>query len=345
MGSVASAAALNSSMMLASPMGEAFDAYVQELQQFMEALPERARASYADYQQRKEANWAELISQCRALRERMPQPSGDAVSEALAQSWRGVADRLKALSEEMANRPDLSAVQRRHMELSRSFEIWAAKFRRTTTVRRIEIGRFKPLAAVRTAFHVGMALVAVVCYQFFLSRIGAVAVLGSLLVVFGTLEITRRVYPRWNEMLLETPLLKAMARPEEFHEVNSATYFLLALCAITPFFSREAVLCGILIIGFCDPAAAWVGKRYGKRKLYRRKSWVGSGTFVVVGLLVTLPYLAFALRQAGGLTPMVVAAALLASVGGAIAELFSTKLDDNLTVPIVATICASLLLP
>lgn len=331
---------MNSSV-LASPFGASFDDYVQELQAFVESLPERAR-QLRESHARAASTRESLAQQCRALRERMPTLSGELVNEALAQSWRSVAERLRALGDELGENADVQRIMSRHTELARSFEVWAAKFRRTTTVRRIEVGRFKPLAATRTLFHVLMAVFAVVSYQFFLDRTGALIVLGSFLAVFGGLEISRRIWPQFNVKLLEAPGLKQMARPDEFHKVNSATYFLIALCAITPFLSREAVVCGILILGFCDPAAAWVGKRYGTKKLYRRKSWVGSSTFFATGVVLTVAYLAVFTHQ--GFSARVILAAIVASFAGAVAELLSTKLDDNLTVPIASAVAASLFL-
>jgi dolichol kinase len=185
-----------------------------------------------------------------------------------------------------------------------------------------------------------MGVVATFLYQFLLTRGQSVAVLATLLTIFGSLEISRRFSPRFNHFLLTSRLFKPIARPREYYRVNSATYYLVALCTITPLFSKPAVQVGILILAFADPAAAWLGKKYGRKKHIGTKTWLGSFAFLFVAVVVAFGFLAAfhtELPLSGRLL-----AALVASVVATVAESFSRRLDDNLTIPIAAAASAAL---
>ena len=86
-------------------------------------------------------------------------------------------------------------------------------------------------------------------------------------------------------------------------------------------------------------SARGMSKRYGKRKLYRQKSYVGSSAFFLTGVICSLGYL-FAFHPELGVSARVLAA-LCAAFVATIAELFTTRLDDNLTVPIAAAVAAA----
>jgi len=258
----------------------------------------------------------ELRQQCHHLMTQAPQTR---VQEALAELH-------TALDGQTAR----SFVLSRYENATKAYEQWLATWRKE----RSAPASLSPLIVARTLFHAGMAVVAVVCYQFFLTRAQATGVLLTLLTIFTTLEIARRYSERFNQFLVHT-FFKPIARPRELHKTNSATWYLLALTCVTPFFSRDAVITGILVIGFGDPAAAWIGKRFGKLKLYKNKSLVGSVGFFVTSVLVSSAFLfKFSHPSFAGI--------IAAAAAGTIAELYTARLDDNLTVPIAATLAAAI---
>jgi dolichol kinase len=290
--------------------------YAADLRAFLEAMPARL----------KQGALAHLRAECTALLEGAPEATGE--------RWARLRHTLAELRQALDSGAARAYLTARYEEAARAYEHWMA-------ARRAPRAPLQPLKGARTIFHVAMALLATVMYQFVLTRAQAVVVLLTLLTVFASLEITRRIWPRWNEILVRR-VFGAISRPREYHEVNSATWYLVALCVLTPFFSRPALLCGVLVLGIGDPAAAWAGKSWGRLKLYGNKSLVGSLAFVISGALVALAFLlAFypALPWSNR-----VAAALIAAFCGALAELFSTRVDDNLTVPIAAVTAASLFL-
>jgi phytol kinase len=91
-----------------------------------------------------------------------------------------------------------------------------------------------------------------------------------------------------------------------------------------------AVELGLLVLAFGDPAASVLGKRYGKRKLWREKSLVGFNAFIAISFVVSFIFLSLAM---GGETlTWRLGVAAIAAVVGAVTELFSERLDDNFTI-------------
>jgi len=94
------------------------------------------------------------------------------------------------------------------------------------------------------------------------------------------------------------------------------------------------------VLAFGDPAATLAGKAWGRRKIWREKSFVGSAAFLLASLTATL---AFLFLVPNGLTAgSRIALALSVSLAGAAAELASDRVDDNLTVPILCAEVATL---
>jgi len=96
---------------------------------------------------------------------------------------------------------------------------------------------------------------------------------------------------------------------------------------------------GILVLGYGDGLAAVMGLKYGKRKLYREKTVIGSLTMfitscVVIGFMML--YLT-SLKQAIWISLVIAIIAMLV-------ELFTPKSLDNLTVPIATSLLAMLLM-
>jgi dolichol kinase len=91
----------------------------------------------------------------------------------------------------------------------------------------------------------------------------------------------------------------------------------------------------LAIMAFADPAAAMIGRRWGRTTLLHGRTLEGSLTFVVVGTAAALLGMHI-LHPEVCSWPMTLAVGACAAVCGSIAELFSRGLDDNLTVPVSA---------
>lgn len=192
----------------------------------------------------------------------------------------------------------------------------------------------------RAAFHVGSGLFAALLYHFMLSRPQAILLMAVLTTTFLSVEYARRRSSAFNDFLMGSHLIRVIARPHEYFRVNSATYFGIGLLLAAIFAPKPAVELGCVVLAVADPIASTLGRRFGKKKLYRDKSWVGTSAFFGAGLLAGLAYLRVLHPELG--QPLAVAA--LAAAAGAAAELLTTRLDDNLTVPLTTALALSLLI-
>lgn len=92
-----------------------------------------------------------------------------------------------------------------------------------------------------------------------------------------------------------------------------------------------AIALGVMLVA--DTAAALIGRRFGKHRLYGSKTLEGSLAFVAAGTAFALLLLALA----GEFRPAMIAGAVTGVIAAALAELYRDliQLDDNLTIPLL----------
>ena len=296
----------------AKPSDKALRDKLSETAAALEARLTAARASLARAQQSLSTTADDTRAKLAAWRE----------------AWgRGDSSRLKELRVSLSQQYEALRLQMR-----------AARVVADTSVTRQEV---RPRNYIRNVFHASNAVLAAGLYHYVLSREQALIILGSVFSFYATLEITRRFSTRWNDFLVDK-VFGSISRPAERYRVNSATIYLMALTLITFFFSREAVITAILVLGFGDPIASIVGKRWGKRKLYLDRSYAGTGAFVGASFVVVAAYFALmsvTVPLGAGLT-----VAAVTAVAGAGTELVSQKIDDNFSIPVVSAGVAEALL-
>ena len=94
---------------------------------------------------------------------------------------------------------------------------------------------------------------------------------------------------------------------------------------------------GLVVLGFGDPFAAIIGRRFGRIRLPGGRSLEGSLAFVVAGTVMSLPVLWLAHHLTFGAA---LGVAAIGASAGALAEVLSGRLDDNFTIPLFAGLAA-----
>ena len=149
----------------------------------------------------------------------------------------------------------------------------------------------------------------------------------AVLAAGGLLLDLLRFRMSWlNHVFLRcfAPLLK----PEEGHRITGATYMLIAALIVFYFFGTTIAVAAMMFLALGDPAAALVGRRTPGPRIWG-KSPGGTAAFVAVALLVV--------AVLGGSGAVEYHWGLLAgAVVAGLVELAPLRLDDNLTVPVVA---------
>jgi dolichol kinase len=173
----------------------------------------------------------------------------------------------------------------------------------------------------RKAFHaLNAVLIASVIAALEPSRGVAVAGIGILTLAAFAIDGLRLSSPRANELFFRA--LGKLASPREARGIASSTWYMVGILAVVAVFPREVAISAILVLGLCDPAAAWVGRRLGRRP-FLGGTLEGSLAFFVVGVVI------MSARHAWP-------AALAAAAVAALAERRAWPLDDNLAIPIAS---------
>ncbi len=176
----------------------------------------------------------------------------------------------------------------------------------------------------RRVFHAANGLVvAAALTRFDPTREQVVVVLAVVLAALVVLDIIRLRVRRANELFFRW--FSSLASPREANGVASSTWYALALLLTLGLFPRADAISAILVLALADPAASWIGRRWGRRP-FLGGSVEGTLAFLVAAGIV------LGLRHPP-------AQAAVGAVVGALAERLGWPLDDNLAVPL-ATVAA-----
>jgi dolichol kinase len=186
----------------------------------------------------------------------------------------------------------------------------------------------RPANLARSLFHFTSAAVALGSVALLPSRGWLIAIAVAFAMYCWSMEIARRINPAINDRLMR--FYGPIAHAHERNHVNSATWYATALVSLALFASKPAMMAALAVLGVADPIAAAVGRRWGRRKLRAGRSLEGTLAFFASGTGAA----ALALALCGAHVQALLGFAVLAGLTGALAELVSTRLDDNLTIPV-----------
>lgn len=186
----------------------------------------------------------------------------------------------------------------------------------------------RPENYARSIFHMACGSVALTTLCVLPNRASVAAASGGCAMAAWGMEAARRRSPRVNDSLMR--FFGAVAHPSERHRVNSSTWYATALFLIALVAPRHAAELAVLTLAFADPAAGFIGRRFGRIMLAAKRSLEGSLGFVLVGFVTTFGWLTVTSELA---LPVRLLLSATAAVTGALTEIVSVKLDDNFTIP------------
>ncbi len=184
----------------------------------------------------------------------------------------------------------------------------------------------------RKIYHMVMGLICFALYSLFLTQsqsLWALGLIGGTIVAF---DIIRFFSPKARQLALL--VFGPLMRREELKSLTGNSFFIVGIFIVVFVFSKPIALLGILYLALGDPAAAIVGARFGKRRLWGKKSLEGAlanfficflGTLFVTSVMWYYPFdRCLVIALVGGLSSM-------------IAECLPLSIDDNLTIPVVSS--------
>ena len=146
-----------------------------------------------------------------------------------------------------------------------------------------------------------------------------------LSVGFLTVDILRMNFDLARKYFLLI-FSKLLRENEVKRRLTGATYLFIGMTGTFLLFNKEVAVPAVLLLTLADPAAAIVGKYFGKEPLLGSKTWQGSLAFLGTGILIVVFFSKYALVGLG----IVLATTIL--------ELLPLPVNDNILIPVFAGI-------
>lgn len=184
----------------------------------------------------------------------------------------------------------------------------------------------------RKATHMGAMVIPGGYYFLALSKSEMLTVMIPIAAAMVLIDISRlRGWKFWSHFACK--IGGKMVRDHELAgDFTGATYILITVCFTVALYSKPVAIAALAFIVVGDTFAALIGRKFGRHR-FGRKSVEGSlaclvGTCIVAWLVPDLaPLVAFS-----------------GAVVATLAEALSTKIDDNVTVPIISGLVMTLLI-
>ncbi|MBI5573124.1 MAG: hypothetical protein HY919_01045 [Elusimicrobia bacterium] len=163
-------------------------------------------------------------------------------------------------------------------------------------------------------------------YIFFLSREMILLLLAIAMSVVIIFELLRLKNEKLNQKLLK--IFDGIYRETEAKNVSTLIFTLSGMFFTILFFEKEIALLAIFFLTFGDGFAALAGEKYGKHKVFGKKSWVGVATNLLTCLVVGLIFSHF--------YPIKIkfSQIFFGSLAATVIEILPVK--DNLLIPIIS---------
>jgi len=176
---------------------------------------------------------------------------------------------------------------------------------------------------IRKAIHLLTAVIPLF-YLYYLEWEQMSVLCISLFVLFLLGDILR-IYVTHLTQIYEKIFGKLLRPAEKGKKLNGATLLLLGYAIVTVLFDKQIAVIAMLILAVSDSMAAIIGIKFGRKKWFG-KTMEGSLIFFIITFFIAGIFSA-------NIGVNILGAALITSV-----ELFSGKLNDNLTIPIVSAL-------
>lgn len=157
---------------------------------------------------------------------------------------------------------------------------------------------------------------------YFSPQIGVLALTGLLLILLE-IEYIRIDYQTKLGFRITEFFSKFILRKRERNNAVGAIFFIISAIIAFSAFDYQIALLALLFAAFGDLAAALMGMAFGKRKIFRNKSYVGSFSGLLANIIVGMSLMP---EYPHVFLPMAVTASFV--------ETLTSKLNDNLTVPL-----------
>lgn len=129
---------------------------------------------------------------------------------------------------------------------------------------------------------------------------------------------------------LVTLIMKPFMRESEKTSYTGFSFYALGVALTLLFYEERIAILAVFFLVFSDPISSFFGIIYGTKKILPNKSLQGTLAGGICCMFISLIYV----LATAGFPDYTMLFVLFAGTAGALAELLSFQLDDNLTLPI-----------
>lgn len=169
-----------------------------------------------------------------------------------------------------------------------------------------------------------------VFYRLHLSASSTATTLLIFSVASFAVEFLRLRNEKINNLLMS--VMRPVMRESEKNSVSGMPFYALGVSLSLFFFPTKVAILSILFLIFADPIASFFGILYGRDKILPNKSLQGTIAAFAVCYIATLSY---GLVHTGS-SMNVLVFAIFGGLIGALSEMCSQFVDDNLCIPVVS---------
>ncbi|MGZ3786929.1 MAG: diacylglycerol/polyprenol kinase family protein [Bacteriovorax sp.] len=187
------------------------------------------------------------------------------------------------------------------------------------------------LHLARKLWHMATGLIGLFIYR--KSNLTVESMAGILLIFSAfafLMEYLRLHNEKMNQILML--VMKPVMRESEKNSVSGLPFYALGVSLSLFFFPEKIAVLSVLFLIFADPIASFCGILYGRDKILPNKSLQGTIAAFSVCYIVTLVYGLVHASPSMNLLVFSIAAGLI----GAVSELCSQFVDDNLCIPVIS---------
>jgi len=194
-----------------------------------------------------------------------------------------------------------------------------------------QLAKRNDLHLLRKLWHVGMGVMGLYFYfKLGVSQEKMALILIMLAFTAVAVDLIRIGQPIAQKMF--TKVIGPFMRQSELEDLTGFPFYTLGVGVTLVLYKEPIALLATLFLVFADPICSLVGVQFGKDKIFKNKSVQGSLAGFFVCIFITLLY-----GQVYGLAGFkLIVFSILAGVIGAVSEICSFKIDDNLTIPILS---------
>src|SRR4030095_2458656 len=166
----------------------------------------------------------------------------------------------------------------------------------------------------------------------YIDKFTVLVVLGILLLLLLLVEVIKYKSDFIYNLYLK--YFKDMLREHEYDRsrlrINGASWVIFSAIFCIILFPKLIAVTGLLMLSFADSTSALTGRLFGKKQFAPNRSYTGTLTFFIVGVIIVLA----APKYTGSLKEYIIGFIMV--VVTTAADALTLPIDDNFTIPAVS---------